>query len=203
MRVLVASLLFGLAAGCTMGSESAGDRTSTTKLGTSSTTTSATTTTTTSLGTESQPVIQVFLLCGDSVGAPRDWVCPSPRRTSGSPGVLQDALRQLFAGPTASEGEAGRGSIFSSDTAELQRGVNLSDGIATVDLHGDVFGRLGGVGTTYGSGVFLVQLEATIFQFPVVQEIVFMVDGDPLRFCRSLEASEDCNPWTRAQWERL
>jgi hypothetical protein len=148
------------------------------------------------------PTIQVFLFCDAPLQRPRDSVCPSRRPASGAPGVLLDALQQLFAGPNASEREAGLESYFSGDTEELLRDLNLSDGTATVDLEGDILARINGVGTTYGSSLFLAQVEGTVFQFPTVQEIVFKVDGDPRSFCRALEASEDCNPWTRAHWER-
>ncbi|CAN5126627.1 hypothetical protein BH24ACT1_BH24ACT1_11480 [soil metagenome] len=81
----------------------------------STATISSTRTTRTSLAPEFDPKIQVFLFCDAPLQTQRDSVCPSPRRASRSSGVLLDALRQLFAGPTASERQAGLGSYFSSD----------------------------------------------------------------------------------------
>ena len=147
--------------------------------------------------------VEVAVLCrGIDVDAPRDRICASRRPAPGSVGVLANALGQLFAGPTKSETSGGLRSYFTPDTAELLRSVDLDGGTATVDLDGEVLTSINGVGTTNGSGEFLAQLLGTVFQFPTIDEVVFLVDGDATKFCRALEASEDCNPWTRTKWER-
>ncbi len=92
------------------------------------------------------------------------------------PAVLGSALAELLAGPTASERAAGLHTEIPDGTA--LRDLNLSDGLATVDLNRD-YERGGG---TLSMTARLAQVIFTATQFDNVDEVLFWLDGAPVEF---------------------
>ena len=115
--------------------------------------------------------------CGEEVRA-------YPRPVEGQ-GVLRGALEQLLAGPTDEEVAAGARSIFTDKTAGSLNSVTITDdGLARVDF-ADFSDRVPGTScVTMGVGA---QLDATVKQFPNVEEAVYSFDGDIDAFYRAYE----------------
>lgn len=85
-----------------------------------------------------------------------------------------EALEELLKGPTEAERAAGLSTAIPEGT-EL-RGVNIENGVATVDLSG-TFESGGG---SFSMGARLAQVVYTVTQFPTVQEVQFRLDGEPV-----------------------
>jgi len=81
------------------------------------------------------------------------------------------ALKQLLAGPSSADKDAGLFSEIPGGTKLL--GLNIKDGVAIVDLSGK-FASGGGTGSMY---LRLGQLIYTITQFPTVDEVQLRIDG--------------------------
>ena len=92
------------------------------------------------------------------------------------PEVLRGALSQLLAGPTTSETADGLLSIVPAGTELL--GLNLVDGIATVDLSAE-FESGGG---TLSMTARIAQIVFTTTQFDNVDRVLFWLDGAPIEF---------------------
>lgn len=99
-------------------------------------------------------------------------------RTVPTPDVLQGALDELLAGPTADEEADGYRSFFSDDTAEMLADVRLDDGVARVDFDADLRDALPNAGTSTGALTLLAQLDGTAEQFATVDEAIYSLDGD-------------------------
>jgi hypothetical protein len=125
----------------------------------------------------------VYLLRGERLAiSHRDVVGPA---------VLQAALTELLAGPTPGEVDAGLTTTIPSATT--LRGVNLADGLATIDLSHE-FGEGGGslsLVTRVGEVVF------TATQFPNVDRVLFWIDGAPIDVIGGEGLTMD-QPWDRA-----
>jgi germination protein M len=111
-------------------------------------------------------------------------------REVAGPAVLRGAITELLAGPTAAESGTGLITAIPSGTELL--GVNLRDGLATVDL-GDEFDDGGGslsMLTRVGQVVF------TATQFDNVDAVEFWIEGAPIEYLggEGLVMSE---PWRR------
>ena len=165
-RLVVLAAVVALA-GC--GSDDDGDAGgSTTATGTGSTTTTATTTEngTTTAPQEEQRLL-VYLLRGEKVGA-------AARLVPESPGVGAAALRELLAGPTSAERDAGLATEIPADTRML--GLEIEEGVATVDLSSEF--ESGGGSLSMQARV--AQVVHTLTQFPTVQSVAFWLDGQPV-----------------------
>ena len=106
------------------------------------------------------------------------------------------SLNAMLAGPNGAERAAGVGTTIPSGTKLL--GLNIENGIATVDMSG-----------TYDDGggsaserMRLAQAVYTITQFPTVQGVNFRLDGEPVE-AFSGEGIVLDHPQTRADYDDL
>lgn len=90
------------------------------------------------------------------------------------PAVLRGALEQLVDGPTSDEAADGLGTTVPDGTTVL--GVDLDDGLATVDLS-DEFDDGGG---TLSMQARIAQVVFTATQFPNVDRVRFWMEGEPI-----------------------
>jgi spore germination protein GerM len=98
-------------------------------------------------------------------------------RTVQGPDLVANTLTALLAGPTASERETGLQSLFSADTADALRSVEIIDGTAYIDFH-DFRMSLSAATTSCGGASFMNQLERTVKQFPTVKRTLYSFEGD-------------------------
>jgi hypothetical protein len=110
-------------------------------------------------------------------------------RTVPTPDVLQGALEELLAGPTAEEEAEGYTSTFSDETAGMLNSADIEDGIALVDFDADLRDALPNAGTSTGSLVLFGQLDGTVTQFATVDEAIYSLDGDVDAFYLWLQAA--------------
>lgn len=106
------------------------------------------------------------------------------------------SLNAMLAGPNSAERTAGVGTTVPSGTKLL--GLNIEDGIATIDMNG-----------TYDDGggsaserMRLAQAVYTITQFPTVQGVNFRLNGEPVE-AFSGEGIVLDHPQTRADYDDL
>lgn len=98
------------------------------------------------------------------------------------------ALDQLVGGPTVEEEDRGAGSLFSTETADAIRSINLKDGLLVVDFR-DVRSDLNNASTSCGSQALLNQLNSTVFEFPVVERVRYQINGSCDTFANWLQRS--------------
>jgi spore germination protein GerM len=103
-------------------------------------------------------------------------------RTVDAPAVLLGALEALVAGPTAEEASQGYSSWFSSDTAQLVDRVRIDDGVAYVAFDARLPDVIPNASTSAGSTALLAALDATVLQFPTVDDVVYTLEGDAEAF---------------------
>ena len=95
------------------------------------------------------------------------------RRSAETLAVGRAALEELIAGPTAADGER----VSSAVPAQTRLlGLNIEDGLATVDLSSE-FESGGG---SLSMQMRLAQVVFTLTQFPTVDEVAFRLDGEPV-----------------------
>jgi hypothetical protein len=112
--------------------------------------------------------ISVYFTRGEKIAAAHRTI---PRTKE----VGAAAMRALLAGPNARErDEGGLGSVIPGGTAFL--GLNIKDKVATVDLSKE-FASGGG---TLSMTLRLAQVVYTLTQFPTVERVSFMLDGEPV-----------------------
>lgn len=145
---------------------------------TSSTTTStvpATTTTTVPVAPQS---VRVYFLIDDVGDDPGPFVRPVSREIEPTAGVAAAAVNLLIAGPTADE-RTGLPAVSGGlpDGTELL-GLTIVDGIARVDLSSEIED----IGGTFGETSVLAQLVFTLTQFPTVDEVVLLIEGEEVEF---------------------
>ena len=112
--------------------------------------------------------VKVYLL--------RDEQLVIAHRDVAAPAVLRGALTELLEGPTDAEAADGLHSEVPSATELL--GVNLVDGLATVDLSSDAESG----GGTMSMTARIAQIVFTATQFANVDEVLFWLDGEPVDF---------------------
>jgi spore germination protein GerM len=95
--------------------------------------------------------------------------------------VATAALRELFEGPTQPEQDRGFTSLFGPGTGGLLRSVYVDDETAYLDLE-RAFLDIDNVSTTCGRKMALGSLEATLTQFPTVEDVRYAVEGKPATF---------------------
>ena len=136
-------------------------------------------------------IVKVFLFCNGG-SAPVD-LRPVDRVVPNDGAPLRAALNQLLMGETPDEASAGMQSAFSQYTVGTLRGVTTKSGVATLDFTAG-FESTNNFSTTNLAAVVFSQIEATVFQFPEITAIEFMIEGK--RWC-GWEAGDDCEPFTR------
>ena len=95
------------------------------------------------------------------------------RRSAETLAVGRAALEELIAGPTAADGER----VSSAVPAQTRLlGLNIEDGLATVDLSSE-FESGGG---SLSMQMRLAQVVFTLTQFPTVDRVEFRLDGEPV-----------------------
>lgn len=124
-------------------------------------------------------IVDVFVFCGPGVAYDLDLRRVS-RLVPADAQPLTAALTQLLIGVTPEEAATGLASAFSSYTAGGLRSADIDGGIAVLDFTNG-FVRTGNFGTSNLSAVVMMQIEATVFQFPEVTGLDLRVDGE--RFC--------------------
>jgi hypothetical protein len=118
----------------------------------------------------------VFFLSdqGGNEARPGPFLIPVHRTVPATTGVARAAIEELLAGPERTEASAGIDTAVPGTTLLL--GVNIADGMATVDLTRDF--ESGG-GTT-SMTARLAQLVYTVTQFPTVDAVELLLDGEPV-----------------------
>jgi hypothetical protein len=101
-------------------------------------------------------------------------VAPVRRSVASTPAVARAALDELAAGPTADERLDGLDTAVPDGTEIL--GVSLEDGTATVDLAG----AFDDDGDNASMRSRVAQVVATLTQFPSVERVAFLLDGEPV-----------------------
>ena len=179
--LLLSALVLGVTA-CGDDDDGAGGTTTTA----GPTTTVASSTTTTSEAPADQTEVRAYFL--------RDEVVGPVAREATDEAVAAGAMEGLLAGPTAAEQELGFTTAIPSGTELL--GIEVEDGVATVDLSGE-FGSGGGSASMMGR---VAQVVFTVTQFPTVESVAFELDGEPVTALggEGLLLEE---PQTRADWE--
>jgi hypothetical protein len=110
--------------------------------------------------------------------------------------VGRAALETMLQGPSDAEAAAGVGTVVPGGTELL--GLNIEDGIATVDLSGEYDDG----GGSLSMRMRLAQVVYTISQFDTVQGVDFRLDGEPVEtFSGEGIVLED--PQTRNDYEDL
>jgi len=131
---------------------------------------------------------------GQSASNPKLFV--TRRTIEATDAVGAAAINELLAGPTGEEAAAGVSSVVPPDTRLL--GLNIEDGLATVDLSSE-FESGGG---SLSMQMRLAQVVYTLTQFPTVKRVQFWLDGEPVRVFSGEGIVLD-KPVTGADYEEL
>lgn len=134
-----------------------------------------------------QTTVSVYFLRGEFVGV-------AHRTIEKVEGIGAAAMEQLLQGPTEEEASAGLTTGIPEGTTLL--GLDIADGIATVDLSGE-FDDGGG---SLAMFTRLAQVVYTLTQFPTVEGVDFMLDGEPVETFSSEGIVLD-HPQTRDNYE--
>ena len=148
------------------------DRTTTTVAPETTATTAAPTTTATT--TEPTGMVVYFLLEELEDQSPGPFLVPVYREAEDGTDPAMTVVEALLAGPTSEE-TAGTPAISTAipDGTEVL-GVDISDGLATVDLSGEYDDG----GGSFGMFARLAQVVYTLTRLPEVDEVAFEVDGE-------------------------
>lgn len=101
---------------------------------------------------------------------------PVRREVDATRAVGRAALNALFEGPTADESAASPALTTSIPDGTILLGLDIADGLATVDLSRE-FESGGGSASMFGR---LAQVVYTLTQFPTVKQVAFQLDGEPV-----------------------
>jgi germination protein M len=101
---------------------------------------------------------------------------PVRRQVDATRAVGRAALNELFEGPTANEAAASPPLTTSVPDGTILLGLDIADGLATVDLSRE-FETGGGSASMFGR---LAQVVYTLTQFPTVDRVAFQLDGEPV-----------------------
>ncbi|MBI4948317.1 GerMN domain-containing protein [Candidatus Berkelbacteria bacterium] len=91
------------------------------------------------------------------------------------------ALNQLFKGPTDTEKTNGYTSLFSSKTANILNSLQVTNGVAYVNLK-DIRTLIPSASSSCGSAQFIAEVESTLEQFNTVKKVVNAIDSDVEKF---------------------
>jgi hypothetical protein len=142
--------------------------------------------------------ITLFFQCADDTDIP-DISTPTTRMVAQTDAVIEATLAALLAGPTDAERAAGIESFFSAESANALDSVELGGHHLIVDFNDAII--INNASTTTGGTYFMAELQANLFQFPVVDTIEFRLNGSCLAFGDYMEIGE-CAVWTRTDWEQ-
>jgi germination protein M len=101
---------------------------------------------------------------------------PVRRQVDETRAVGRAALNALFEGPTAEESAESPPLTTSIPDGTILLGLDIADGLATVDLSRE-FESGGGSASMFGR---LGQVVYTLTQFPTVKQVAFQLDGEPV-----------------------
>jgi hypothetical protein len=114
---------------------------------------------------------------------------PLERGSSPPSGLLAElALRELLAGPTPAEREAGVTSFFSGDTAAHPFEVVIEGDSLMVDF-ADLAPVVPNAGSSAGSFALLSELNGTLFALPGIVRVEYRMEGSCERFWNFLQRS--------------
>lgn len=99
-----------------------------------------------------------------------------PRSVADGPDLVVAAIEELVGGPTAAEAEAGASSFFSAETDGILQSVVVDQGLLVVDFT-DMREQLSNASTSCGRAALLAQLNATAFQYDMVERIRYEIEG--------------------------
>ena len=118
-------------------------------------------------------IVRAYFFLDDAAGGDPALV-PVLRTVPRTAATAHAAMTQLLAGPVAGERTADPGisTLIPAGTELL--GVSIADGVARVDLSGE-FGTGGG---TFAARGRLAQVVYTLTQFPSVDAVTFLLDGE-------------------------
>lgn len=136
----------------------------------------------------------MYFTCGTSPIAQPFPVVRSASGTS-TDELLEEALRELLAGPAADEQERGWRSWFSAATADMLISATVTGGQATVDL-ADFSELIPNASTSAGRRQLLAELQSTVLQFPEIARLELRFNGSCLAFWSWLENLR-CEPLER------
>ena len=122
--------------------------------------------------------MRVYFLIDEVAGDGGPFVRPVARQIGPTSAVGKAAVNELIAGTTTEE-RAGTPAISGGmpDGTELL-GLTIADGTARVDLSSEIED----VGGTFGETAVLAQLVFTLTQFPTVDEVVLLIEGEAVEF---------------------
>lgn len=144
--------------------------------------------------TDGTPAVKVYFHCGpDGEDVLRELERSLPADEVGSP--LRFALGQLMAGPTEQERADGLSSFWSNHQ-QLLRSVRMVNGTRAVVDFDDAVSEIANISTSTGGKIFGDELDATVFQFPKVQTIVYTLAGNCEAFTEIFQSS-GCPPSKR------
>ena len=101
---------------------------------------------------------------------------PVRRQVDETRAVGRAALNALFEGPTTEESAASPPLTTNVPEGTILLGLDIADGLATVDLSRE-FESGGGSASMFGR---LGQVVYTLTQFPTVKQVAFQLDGEPV-----------------------
>lgn len=120
------------------------------------------------------------------------------REIPSTPGIALATLRELVDGPSSVDEALIDGIATSVPGETLVLGVNIADGLATVDFSRE-FESGGGSFSMFSR---LAQVIYTVTQFPTVDEVEFQLDGQPVRIFSNEGITID-EPGSRADFVDL
>ena len=106
----------------------------------------------------------------------REYLFPVWREGPTTEAVGAEALRLLLDGPTAAEREPGVDASSQIPSGTRLLGLDIDGGTATVDLTSE-YESGGGSASMFAR---LAQVVYTLTEFPTVQRVSFMLDGEPV-----------------------
>lgn len=117
------------------------------------------------------------------------WIDPdgttlrtSTRTVRRSQGVLRSALQQLLLGPYSAERDAGLTTSLANGAADVPITVVINNGVAIVDFGSELPTVSSTTSSAAASRELLLQLQATVFQFPTVTKAEYRVGGSCAAF---------------------
>lgn len=121
---------------------------------------------------------------------------PATRQVAWTKAVGSAALEQLLAGPT--KADKAKGMTSAVPAGVKLRGLNIKNGVATVDLTG-TFGTGGGSASMH---LRLGQIVYTLTEFPTVDAVSLRIDGKVVKTLGG-EGLVLSGPLSRTGWARL
>lgn len=197
LLILVLAALTVVAVGCGIGDEVGdGGTVSTTEAPETTTTEAVDSTTTTEL-----PQTTTTTVTGETTTlrvyfSQNEKICATTRVIPKTSEVGAAAMRALLEGPTDAEAQAGMVSSIPAGTTFL--GLDIADGIATVDLSQEYSSG----GGSLSMFMRLAEVVFTLTQFPSVQGVNFKLDGEPIDVLGGEGIIID-HPMTRADYEDM